>query len=328
VNTLAALAAPAVGAAFGYGAQRGAFCMNSGFRAVLEGDTTKVNALGLAIAVQLLLLPMIFASGLARPARLPLPLVAAVAGGVLFGVSLRWAGGCAAGIWYKLGAGDMGAVPAILGMAIGAVAAEAGPLSSVRVPLQQAVPDLFSWTPHPGVSVVLGLLLLAALSRLAPGRAGAWDWRLTGVVVGAVAALAWPASALAGRAFGLAAIPGSADVIAVAAGARLPSWDLWLVLGIAAGGWLGARRGGAVAFRAPGPAALIQRLAGGFGLGVGASIATGCTVGQGLTGLALLAPSSAVIMASIFAGSALTTAIARRRQGTASHAATPAASLE
>ena len=37
-----ALGALAVGIAFGYGAQRGAFCMNSGLRAVLDGETTKL----------------------------------------------------------------------------------------------------------------------------------------------------------------------------------------------------------------------------------------------------------------------------------------------
>lgn len=33
------LGALAVGAAFGYGAQRGAFCMSSGFRGVIEGES-------------------------------------------------------------------------------------------------------------------------------------------------------------------------------------------------------------------------------------------------------------------------------------------------
>src|SRR5262249_59084618 len=59
--------------------------------------------------------------------------------------------------------------------------------------------------------------------------------------------------------------------------------------------------------------ALLKRFTGGLGLGVGASIATGCTVGQGLTGLALLAPSSFVVMGSIFAGAAIATLAARRR---------------
>jgi hypothetical protein len=54
------LGALVAGAVFGYGAQRGAFCMNSGFRGALEGERTKVKALGLAVAVHLALLPAIF----------------------------------------------------------------------------------------------------------------------------------------------------------------------------------------------------------------------------------------------------------------------------
>src|SRR5512145_2634023 len=111
--------------------------MNSGFRAALDGEWTKLKALGLAVAVQLLLLPVIFGTGLARAAELPLPLLAAVAGGLLFGASMPWAGGCAAGVWYKLGAGDVGALLAILGMALGATATDSGPLAPLRVAMQQ-----------------------------------------------------------------------------------------------------------------------------------------------------------------------------------------------
>lgn len=313
MSAIGTCGALAVGAAFGYAAQRGAFCMNSGFRALLEGEGTKVKTLGLAVAVQLLLLPVIFASGFARPAELPLPLLAAVAGGLLFGSSMRWAGGCAAGVWYKLGADDIGALSAIVGMAFGATAADAGPLAPLRVALQQALPNAASWTPNAAVSIASGLVLLAGLLRLAPGRAGAWDWRTTGLWVGVAASVAWPASAAAGRNFGLAVVPGTTGLVSGVVGGSFPAWDVWLVLGILSGGWLAARgRNGSLTLSAPKPAELVKRFAGGIGLGVGASIATGCTVGQGLTGLALLAPSGLVVMAAIFAGSALATLAARR----------------
>ena len=312
MNAFGLLGALAVGAAFGYGAQRGAFCMNSGFRGATEGDWTKIKALGLAVAVQLLLLPAIFATGLARPVELPLPFLGAVVGGLLFGASMRWAGGCAAGVWYKLGAGDVGALLAILGMALGATAADSGPLLGIRASLQEAIPSAASWSPPLVVSVGAGLLLLAALARRADGRAGAWSWRKTGLWVGVVATLAWPVSAGAGRDFGLAVVPGTTGLLSSIAGHPFPAWDGLLVLGILLGGWLGARRNGPVALSAPNSAALLKRFAGGFGLGTGASIAAGCTVGQGLTGLALLAPSSFVVMSAIFAGNAAATLAARR----------------
>src|SRR5262249_26543893 len=278
----------------------GAFCMSSGFRATLEGEWTKVKALGLAVAVQLVVLPLIFAAGFARPAELRLLPLAAVLGGLLFGLSMSAAGGWAAGVCYKLGAGDVGALLAILGMAVGATAADLGPLAGLRASLQAPLPAGVSWTPSPAVSLGVGLLLMGSLAWLPDSRAGAWSWRKTGLWVGAAAALAWPVSAAAGRDFGLAVIPGTTGLLSAAAGRSFPAWDCLLVIGIAIGGWLGARQSGPLTLKAPESAALLKRFAGGLGLGVGASIATGCTVGQGLTGLALLAPSSFVVMASIF----------------------------
>ena len=158
----------------------------------------------------------------------------------------------------------------------------------------------------------VGILLLAALARSTEGRAGAWSWRWSGLCVGLVAVLAWPVSAAAGRGFGLAVVPGTAGMVAGLSGRPFPAWDVLLLVGLVAGGWLAARRAGPVALRAPGPSALIERFTGGLGLGVGASIAAGCTVGQGLTGLALLAPGSFLVMAAIFGGSALSIAMARR----------------
>ena len=318
MSALALFGALVLGAAFGYGAQRGAFCMNSGFRAAAEGDWTKLKALGLAVAVQLLVLPVIFRMELAHPAQLALKPVAAVAGGILFGLSMRWAGGCAAGVWYKLGAGDVGALLAILGMALGATASDSGPLLGVRASLQEAIPTVASWSPPPAVSVGAGLLLLAALARLADGRAGAWSWRKTGLWVGVAAALAWPVSAAAGRDFGLAVVPGTTGLLSAVAGHPFPAWDALLVLGVLIGGWLAARQNGPVARSAPKSAALLKRFAGGLGLGIGASIATGCTVGQGLTGLALLAPSSFVVMAAIFGGSTVAALIAGRLEAASS----------
>jgi len=312
VNTLGLLGALAVGAAFGYGAQRGAFCMNSGFQNATVGDWTKLKALAVAVAVQLLLLPVVFETGLARSAPLPLRPTAAVVGGVLFGASMRWAGGCAAGIWYKLGAGDVGALLAILGMALGATASDSGPLLGIRTLLQEAGPSSASSSPSLVVSVGAGLCLLAASARLTEGRAGAWSWRKTGLWIGIVASLAWPLSELVGRDFGLAIVPGTTGLLSAVAGHAFPAWDALLLLGILIGGWLAARQDGPVALSAPKSTALLKRFAGGLGLGIGASIATGCTVGQGLTGLALLAPSSFVVMGAIFGGSAAATLIGRR----------------
>ena len=313
-----------IGAAFGYTAQRGAFCLNSGFRDALKGDWTKVKILALGVSLQLLLLPAIFGAGWAEPPLLPLRPLAAVVGGAVFGASMRWAGGCAAGVWYKLGAGDIGALLAILGMALGGTAAASGPLAIFTDQLQNAVPGVLSWTPHPLASIVVGLILCAVLVSLSEVRAS--SWKKTGIGIGLIAAAAWPVSAVAGRHFGMAILPGTTGILAGLSGSSFPAWDVLLLVGLLAGGWLGARRSGPVFLRAPGAGLRLERFLGGAGLGIGAAIASGCTVGQGLTGLALLAPSSMLVMSAIFGGSAASTLIARRLQRSARASLVPASS--
>ena len=305
---LAAATGILVGMGYGYAAQRGAFCMNSGFRvAVTERNTTKVKAYVLAIALQMIAVPAVFALGFSSatyPSFFPF---AAVLGGLLFGASMKWAGGCAAGVWYKVGAGSLGALSAVLGMAVGAALLEVGPLVSFRAAVQSTGPSvsnaplggLWAWAP------IAGVVLLALLWRAGSGVAGHWSWRRTGVVMGVIGVVAWPLSSLASRDFGMAVVPGTVSLLAAPV-ARFMSWDVLFVVGIPVGAFVAARQEGRVTASKTSVKDASKRFAGGLGLGVGASLAAGCTVGHGLTGVPLLAPGSIVAIAAIFAGSALT----------------------
>lgn len=311
---LALVAGLLIGCGYGYVSQRGAFCMNSGFRMVVtERNTTKVKAYVLAIALQMIAVPLVFAAGLSSPTYPALFPVGAVVGGLLFGASMRWAGGCAAGVWYKAGSGSLGAIAGVLGMALGAVALELGPLSGFRAAVQSIGPSVGGgadqlWAFAP----VAGVVAIAALWRSAPGIAGDWSWRRTGIAIGALGAIAWPLSSLAARDFGMAVIPGTVGVFAEPL-RRLLSWDVLFVLGIPLGAFIAARAAGPLAVSKVSVASAGKRFAGGFGLGAGASLAAGCTVGHGLTGVPLLAPGSIVAIASIFAGSAITSLWVLRR---------------
>lgn len=303
---VAALTGLLVGSAYGYVSQRGAFCMNSGFRAVVtERNTTKLKAYVLAIALQMIAVPLVFAWGLSTatyPAFFP---VGAVVGGLLFGASMKWAGGCAAGVWYKVGAGSLGSFAAVLGMAVGATLLERGPLAGLREAIQFFGPPLrlsveaWAWAP------IAGLILVVALSRAGTGVAGHWSWRRTGLTMGAIGVAAWPLSSLAARDFGMAVVPGTVGLLAEPV-ARFMTWDVLFVIGIPLGGFVAARQDGPVTASKASLADASKRFAGGFGLGTGASLAAGCTVGHGLTGVPLLAPGSIVAIIAIFAGSAIT----------------------
>jgi hypothetical protein len=285
---------------YGYVSQRGAFCMNSGFQMAARGDLTKVQALLLAVALQALALPALFALGLPRPG-LPWQPLGAVVGGLLFGAAMRTAGGCAAGAWYKLGAGRMAALPAFLGLAAGAWLLQEGPARPLRLAIQAVGADPALSASPAWAGPLLGLVLLLGLSRAGPGRAGAWSWQHTGLAVGLGALAVWPLSALAGRPFGYAVVPGAIDLLA----GRPWSWDALLVLGIPLGAYGAARQQGPVPLRG---GELAPALAAGLALGAGAALAGGCTVGHGLAGLPLAAPQSVLAMTSIFAGSALESA--------------------
>jgi len=76
--------------------------------------------------------------------------------------SVTWAGGCAAGVWYKVGAGSLGSFAAVLGMAVGATLLERGPLAGLREAIQFFGPPLrlsveaWAWAPIAGL--ILGVI--------------------------------------------------------------------------------------------------------------------------------------------------------------------------
>lgn len=313
----AAITGLAIGGLYGYIAQRGAFCLSSGFRFVVtKRDFTKVKALVLAIAVQMIVMPAVFALGWAQPSFPAFFPVGAILGGLLFGVSMYWAVGCAAGVWFKAGAGSLGAVAGIGGMMLGATLFEAGPLRGLRdavhgiggsVSFNATSTGLPLWV----LMVPLGVALILFLLRTETTTAGAWTWRRTGLLLGLVGVAAWPLSALVERQFGMAVIGGTVDLARLTSGATIPAmgfgrWDVLFVLGLPLGAYFAARKDGAVKLSVPRAEDFAKMFAGGIGLGAGASIAAGCTVGHGLTGVPLLAPGSIVTLAAIFVGSALT----------------------
>lgn len=308
-----------VGTGFGYVSRRGGFCLNSGFRNyVVSGDATKLKVLGLAVGIQLILLPALFASGIAQSS---LPLfapVGAIVGGILFGASMRWASGCAAGVVYKSGAGNRRGIIGMLGMAIGAAALEIGPLRPLRDTVLGLAPmtnvDLAAalGVPFSVAAPIVGAIVIVTLLRSRSSIAGAWTWRRTGALLAVVSLAAWPLSALAGRGFGLAVIPGTVGVIAGPIGLDLSAFDVSLVAGIFVGGWLAARHDEPGSASPMPPPVMLTTFAGGLGLGVGASLAGGCTVGHGITGLALLAPGSVLTFTAIALGATLT-ALPQRR---------------
>jgi len=303
-----ALLGLAAGLAAGAVMARGGLCFNRALRrATSERRPTILRAFALAVAVQMLLLPLLVAADVDTLARsaggggLPLLPVAQVAGGLVFGAGMALAGGCITGMLWKAGAGSVALAVAIAGFAAGELLIR-GPGSEVisalddaARPAERALPGLLG-VDYELVAVVLGAAALAAL--LARRR----DGLLAGLALGAVAAGTWIAADAAGYGYGLGFV-GAADGTraAISAGSALP-FQLWLALGVLAGGVASARR----ELRLPDAARSARAAAGGLLMGVGGSVAHGCNIGHGLTGIPLLSLGSMLATACMAAGALLT----------------------
>ncbi len=328
------LAALAVGFLFGAVVQSSHFCtMGCVSDAVLFGSFRRARVWALAIATALVGSQALAALGLVDLAATayrasPLSWPGAVAGGLLFGFGMVLAGGCVSRNLARLGAGSLKALVTLLVTAVAASATASGVLAPLGAALRRAgtaatggdqgLPALAagaSGVPPAAATLVItvaiaGALLVFALRdrqlRRSPADFG------TGLALGALVPLAWlagalaadPSAAAADRSAGLtfvAPVGDSLSWLLTAAGA--PGFGVALVggtlLGAAAvAGWRGEARLEACAGRPD----LVRHLAGGALMGVGGALALGCSVGQGLTGVATLALGSWLALLAILAG--------------------------
>jgi uncharacterized protein len=303
-----ALPALAAGLATGAVMARGGLCFNRALRqAAFEKRPALLRAFAVAVAVQLQLLPGLVALDVAPLVRnaeaggLPLLPVAQVVGGLVFGAGMALAGGCVTGMLWKAGSGAVALALAIAGFAAGELLIR-GPgadvieaLDDASRPSERSLAGLLGAGYEP-VALVLGLAALALLLR--GGRRGA----VWGVALGVVAAAAWLAADLADYGYGLGFVGAAEGTrVAIAAGGELP-FQLFLALGVLGGAALaGPRR-----LRVPDAARAARAVAGGVLMGAGGSIAHGCNIGHGVTGVPLLSLGSMVAIAAMAAGALLT----------------------
>jgi hypothetical protein len=303
-----ALLGLAAGLAAGAVMARWGLCFNRGLRrSAFERRPAVLRAFAIAVAAQLLLLPPLIALGVGTlersadaggPALLP---VAQLAGGLVFGAGMALAGGCMTGMLWKVGAGAAVLALAIAGFAVGELLVRGtgehviATLDDASRPGENALSGLLGAAYEP-LALALGIVALAAL--LARRREGL----VAGLALGAVAAGTWVAADAAGYGYGLGFV-GAADGTraAIEGGSALP-FQLWLALGVLAGGAaLGDHR-----LRLPDAARSARAAAGGLLMGAGGSVAHGCNIGHGLTGLPLLSLGSLLATVSMAAGALLT----------------------
>ncbi len=252
--------------------------------------------------------------------------LASIVGGGLFGYGMAMAGNCGYGALARLGGGDLRSFVIVLVMGISAYATISGPLAWARValfpvtPSEQALPGIAHALGNmTGISasiigIVIGLLFVGlALSGQSLRQSKA-------SIFWAIAAGVSVISAWAGMHYvhetGFEELPvishtfsapiGEVIIYGMTASGQTLSFGIGSVAGV----WLGAFFGSLIKghFRweaCEDPRELRRQILGAALMGVGAVVAVGCSIGQGLSAFSLLAFSAPVTFAAIFAGAAL-----------------------
>lgn len=342
-----------VGAALGFAMQRGRFCVTGAFREVWIGGKTRwLTAFLIVIAVQSVGVYTLQSLGVLELSAGPMPLVATVVGGFLFGYAIVLAGGCATGTYYRSAEGLVGSWIALVAYAAFAAFMKYGPLAGTTSWLRGvAVTEHATLHESLGISpwwlvaaLVLGVGALtvhhlradAARPRMAtlpPRRTGLarllferpWHAFATAVIIGLIATAAWPLSAATGRNAGLGITTPSANLASwvITGDVTLLDWGVFLVLGILIGAFIAAKGSGEFRIRVPDSTTIVRSVVGGTLMGVGASLAGGCTIGNAMVNTAQFSYQGWVSFAFMVLGTGAATHqfILRRRTAAPADAA-------
>lgn len=335
---LATLGGLAIGMLFGGVAQATAFCSSGAILDfVRSGDGNRLRAWLLAMAVAIFSTQMLLGFevvDLRKAVYLtaPLNLAGLVMGGLMFGIGMMLAQGCAARNLVRLGGGNLRAFVVVLVFAAAAAATMRGILAPGRVELERltrvnlgaaGVPELLAgalgtaaeqarWIVALGAAGVLAALCFAnAAFRSSPRNI------VAGLAIGLLVTAGWYLTgALAQDEFNpmppasltfVAPLGDSLQYVTLFTGMSA-NFGIALVGGVILGAFLTAlvrRRFQIEGFGSQRD--FIRQLGGAVLMGTGGVLALGCTIGQGLTGVSTLSLGSVLAAVSIIAGGFLGT---------------------
>ena len=321
------------GLVLGAVARHNRFCTLSALeRRWYAGDDRGVRAWVLAGAVALIATQALALAGLVdldqsfylRPR---LSLLGALVGGLLFGVGMALVGTCAFGALVRLGGGSLRSLIVVLVVGLAALSAQYGPLGALRERAVEPLSVAFG-APDQSVPTLVGaatglplerpvLLLCIALPLL--WVFGSRTFRREGgmivgaIVVGLCIATGWLATSQLGRVM-FAPVQVESASFVLPPGQLVRSligpygldYGVGLVVGVVIGAAFAARRDRDVRWEACDDARELGRhLAGAVLMGVGGVLAAGCTIGQGLSAMSVLALSAPIAVAGMLIGARL-----------------------
>lgn len=269
--------------------------------------------------------------------------LAALVGGLAFGVGMTLAGGCGQRTLVRLGGGNLKSVVVFIFMGYAALVTISGIFGAFRVNVLQAppvtifldgmqtLPSLLGLHTPEGtlaVGLTLGIALLLFVFLNKEFRANT-DNILAGIVIGLIVVAGWYVT---GR-FGFGEDPDTLEMVYLGTNSYLAEsmtfvaplgytmnlWAFWtdvatiVTFGVATvfGVITGSLAYGLIhktfrweAFNSAQD--MFRHIVGAILMGFGGVTALGCTIGQGVTGISTLAVSSFVVLAAIIVGAAIT----------------------
>lgn len=322
-----------IGLAFGALAQVTQFCLR---RAVVTADAPQARGIwAMALAIAVLGTQSAVAAGWIgfgdhRFFASDLPWLAIVTGGLMFGAGMVLTRGCASRLTVLAGSGNLRAVLVLVVFAITAHAALKGVLAPLRTGLGAVTAPLPALPGQPLIwaGVIAAVALWIALRS--GNRAGPLA---LAALLGALVPLAW-----VGTGFGLLdefdpvpleslsfTLPAAESLFWLIASSSIPAtFDVGLLGGTLAGAAvmaLARREFVWQSFDSPGQTA--RYMAGAALMGVGGTLAGGCTVGAGLSGIPTLSLAAVLAFAAIIAGALAMARISADVRGSAAQPTTP-----
>lgn len=309
--------------------QRTRFCLAGGFRDMYVQKSNKMfYALLVAITVQSLGLLIFTSLGIVKVPTHTFPVVGTIVGSFIFGIGIVLAGGCATGTWYRAGEGLIGSWVALILYAITSAITKTGVLLPVMNAINKPLNVNASVSQSTGVPNWVLVLILAIITvtlvvrtlrkpkvmvpKLKQKYTGIRHYLferryhsfIAGIAVGLIALLAWPMSESTGRPYGLGITTPSANLInfLISGSTKFIDWGVLLVLGIFIGSYIAARGSKEFKWRLPDKKTIRNSAIGGILMGFGASVAGGCSIGNGLVETATMSWQGWLGLASMIAG--------------------------
>ncbi|MGE0700307.1 MAG: YeeE/YedE thiosulfate transporter family protein, partial [Hyphomicrobiaceae bacterium] len=320
-------------------------CLRRGIAGKLAERGPALGTWAMALAVAVAGTAAIQAAGLVdlsghRLLSARLPLVAIVVGGLLFGVGMVLARGCASRLTVLAGSGNLRALTVLIVFAAVAHATLKGALAPVRTSLGAFGLDLGGQTSLaalPGGMLLWTAFIVLALVPIVY-RSGATVAGLAGgAAIGALAPLGWLATGwLLKDDFdpvpveSIALTSAGAETLFwwIASSAIQPTFGVGFLGGVLGGSLLAAVVAGEwklEGFNDETPTG--RYLVGGVLMGVGGVLAGGCTIGAGLAGVGTLSIAALLAFGSILAGGVLATRLAAVRLMSPAHVAAGAGAI-